>query len=306
MKLIKLIPKKNSKFVFGSSINEKFPVFHSDSLASAIINNLNHLKISVDIDRFPKISSLFYGIRVKDKEILFIPFVKLESNKNKVEKFVLTDRKIFKKLEMQSLSSLFSYEVECMKKLRVLVTQQEREILEDVEFIYSTSSVIKNFIDREKNKVREEGGLYEIEYITLNEGVFFYFLADSIENIKDGIDLIKISGIGGRRSIGYGEIDRIEYDEINIVSDGDKYLSLSVIFFNNSQEFEKLESYEIYKSRGFIGYPVWNHRTKEIFGVKEGAILSDKIEGKNFENVAPDSLNVKIPRIGKPLLIKVK
>ncbi|MEM1988968.1 MAG: hypothetical protein QXS41_03975 [Candidatus Woesearchaeota archaeon] len=308
MYLIKLFPKKDSKFVFGNSFYDSSKIiFHSDSLASAIINNLISINREVSIENFPKISSLFYGVCGK-KDVLFIPLVRTKEMKSKIDilKKQHEDQKLAKKIKFQSIESLFSDDLIVTSNKKYLVTREEFDYISNIDFLYFLNDQLKNNIDKNSESVLEEGGLYDIEYLTLEKNVFFYFIAEEIDSIKKGIDLIKINGLGGRRSIGYGEIDHIEYSKINFLEEGDKYLSLSVIFFKDSSEFEKVESYEIYKSRGFIGYPVWNHRTKEILGVMEGAILSDKIEGKNFENVAPESLNVKIPRIGKPLLIKVK
>lgn len=303
MKLIKLIPYEDSRFIFGDSMSEKTVIFHSDSLASAIITNQYLLGKTVNVEKFPLISSLFYGIN----DVLFVPVCRIKKMQSFFEKHLEDDRKIAKKTLMQSLESLKSEDLEPIKELNVVTTSAEKKYLEGMNYIYRLNSITRNSIDRESWTVKE--GLFDVTFIELHPTVYLYFLMDDLGEYEEAIKLLEKTGIGGRRSQGFGKIKEVKIEDFEsdeFEKEGKEYMSLSCVFFKDADEFEKARHYEIYKSKGFIGYPVWGYRRKQILGVKEGAIFEDRIEGKNFTNVSPKNVETKVHRIGKAFLIKVE
>jgi len=304
MKLIKIIPKQNTSFVFGDGSQENISeFFHSDSLASAIISSAKSYGINVDYKNFPSITSLFYGI--KDTYFIIKPLpinlAKIFENERKINKEI-------KWISIKAYKNLLKEEKNFKKVGKhILVSEGEEEITEE---LFSINTVTKNKVSRKTQSVEKDDGLFSITSLKPNKGVFFYFLVEELnEKFEKAISSLKYTGLGGNRSSGYGQIEDIEIIEASsdfkevISKNSDTYTNLSVVFFKSVQEFEKVKSYKQFISRGFIGGKIWNHRRKTIIGIQEGAEIQGKIEGKILDGLAPEGLNIEVVRIGKAFLI---
>ena len=69
--------------------------------------------------------------------------------------------------------------------------------------------------------------------VILNKQAFFYFFSNKCFEQN-------ISYIGGKITTGYGEIEKVICEEINITLDGDSYLLLSDLFIDNDLNLENI------------------------------------------------------------------
>lgn len=316
MKIVKLIPKIRSKFHFGHlSLEINDHIFHSDSLFSTICWNLikefGKEKIEEFIKNFPKITSLFYGIKANGKEIYFLPKPSLfkitkgnkEADQKKQKKIEFISIGVYKKLVFNELTTDI---IEHSKnwKLIYLIEEYNKQDLD----LFDEIEDQKVAIDR-TTLTTSEGNLYTVSSIILHPNAFFYFLIDTdklSEELAKSIEKIEDFGIGGEISTGYGQIKKVEIKDLNIEQsdfrflkeDKNKFMSLSIIF-PRKRELSNVLAYYLIERKGWICYS--SYRRKPLIGLREGAILNSKIEGACV-NVSPNS-NSKSYRFGKAFLI---
>jgi len=314
MEIIKLIPREKGKFHFGRlNLEIDDALFHSDSLFSAICNNYirnyGDERINEFIESFPKITSLFYGIKKDRNEILFIP---------KPMKFMLPkqfmegDRKLAKKIRFVSLKTYKGYFEGGWDERSDLVYNKDEskdclylneEYSQEDLRLFSNEEDEKVSINRQTS-VSEEGILYNISSITLEKDVFFYFIVNGIltEQFKQSLKLIKDFGIGGKISTGYGQIKEIaplslpDFPDAN----GNCKASLSIIFPRNS-ELDSAMAYKLIERKGYIYNS--STRRKPLLGFAEGSIFKEDVEGAVVD-VSQNSMPAK--RFGKAFLIPFK
>ena len=314
MKIIKLIPKEKSKFHFGHlNLEVDDPIFHTDSLFSAICNNYvrkyGDEKISEFIESLPKITSLFYGIK-RDTDIFFIPKpIKFKLPKRLQEE----DRKLPKKIKFISLKSYESYFNDDWQERIDLIYNERKDCLylkdeydkEDLK-LFSNEEDEKVSINR-LTSVSEEGMLYNISSVFPEKQTFFYFVADGSisDEFQDSLELIKDFGIGGKVSTGYGQIEKIESIEL---SNFDKLFqikgnckALISIMFPKKEELDSILAYKLIERKGYIYNS--STRRKPLLGFAEGSIFKKNIEGAVVD-VSQDSIPAK--KFGKAFLIPFK
>lgn len=314
MKLIKIIPKENTKFIFGKGSKERVSdIFHSDSLISALISMLFDTDANREVDdiNIKSVSSLFYGY----DSVFFIP----KPLSMSLLKYAPENRKINKKIKWISLKAYLrilkgeSTKEDFLfypKNKETFMITKEEDLLPK-EGLISKITETKNKVSRRTQTVNEnEGGLFSISSLILNKGVFFYFLVSELtDDLRKALDLLPYYGLGGKISTGYGQIKEVKIedipDELNqILSiDAKSYTNLSIVFFKDIEEFKRVKSYKPYFSRGFISGKVWNSKRSSVLGIMEGAEISDKIEGTILRGLEPEGADVKIVRYGEAFLI---
>jgi CRISPR-associated protein Csm4 len=314
MNTIKLFPGRNAKFHFGYlSLEIDDIIFHSDSLFSALCNNYvqkyGDEKVADFIGKFPKISSLFYGVKKDEKDIYFLPkpmgFILPKERQDK-------DRKLTKKIKFISISAynhfcagtLSDETIKINDTKDCLYTKQEYS-KENLNLFYSSDDE-KVSINR-KTSTADEGKLFNVSSITLGDDAFFYFILEEeiSEELKQAIELLTIFGIGGKLSTGFGTIISYEIknnDFLCLDINGNCFTNLSLIF-PKKQELEKITAYKLIERKGFVHNS--SLRKKPLVGFAEGAIFSEnKIDG-SVVDVSP-SEDRKVFRWGKALLIPYK
>lgn len=316
MRVVKLFPKNNCKFHFGHlSLEINDYIFHSDSLFSTICYNFIRKYGKDDIDKFiqnfPKITSLFYGIRNNNKEILFLPKPSIfffdrnsPDDKKKLKKIKFISVNVYEKFISDSLD----YE-ECKINSKGNLIYLNEETSEDL-ILFEDIEEQKIAIDR-LTLTSSEGHLYTISSIILHPNTFFYFLIDSDElneKLKGCIEKIINFGIGGKISTGYGQIKKVVIETLKrennfnfLNKEKDKFMSLSITFLKKN-EIDKLLSYYLIERKGWIY--LTSYRKKPLIGLREGAIFKSKIDGSCID-VSLNN-NLKSFRFGKAFLIPFK
>ncbi|MCX8178347.1 MAG: type III-A CRISPR-associated RAMP protein Csm4 [Candidatus Aenigmarchaeota archaeon] len=302
MKIVKLYPHKNAKFHFGYlglDINDY--IFHSDSLFSCLV--INHIRkcgesnIDYFVRNFPKITSLFYGIKSNGKDVLFFPFYL----NFKLPEKLKSDRKIRKKIKMVSLGAI--------KNSSAIKTNNSKSLIyldnegDDIKLFYEDVEE-KVSIDK-TTSLAEEGKLYSVSYIRLENDVFFFFIIDGelSDDLKDSIYMIKNFGIGGEISNGAGQIERIEIEDFDGFNDmnqnSSNYVNLSVVF-PSKDDYGKLHSYKLIERKGWVYFD--SKRKSNIIGLSEGSLFKGNVKGE----IREEKLNEKvIYRFGKAFTIPV-
>lgn len=91
----------------------------------------------------------------------------------------------------------------------------------------------KNTIDRATGTTPAEGGggLYDFVEIAEKEvDIYFRVRHDYVDTLQRLLDLFAVSGYGKRRSVGYGEIERLDFDEFHgfpMTGEPNGFMSLS-------------------------------------------------------------------------------
>jgi CRISPR-associated protein Csm4 len=302
MFLVKLKPLGTRKFHFGAySLEEDDIIFHSDSLFSAICNNYvaeyGNEKIKEFIYNFPRITSLFYGYNYKGKDLFFVP---KPLGKKLPKKMAEENRKMIKKVKFIEMSLLF----QSLKD-----SEEELSFLKKGGFL-SKEKLDANIYDEiieEKIKINrktgatEEGMLFYVSGVVLNEKSFFYFLIDIdelSEELRRSIELLEVFGIGGEITSGFGqcgvEIIKINKNEF-IKNEGDKYTNLSLVIPKEEQKND-IEKWELIERKGYV-YGT-NNLKKSIFAIKEGAVFNKEMDGQIVE------VGEQAYRYGKSFLVK--
>ena len=142
----------------------------------------------------------------------------------------------------------------------------------------------------------------------------YYFIVDFsginndlIDKIKSSIRLIIDEGLGGKRSIGCGLVDEVDFRELD---DGFEYFDLFnnnekgyftniSLVYPNKEEIENVKFFNIYGRSGFV-YSADNtsQRFNDVKFIEEGAVFKKKIQGKLVQ-VASDEFIKNYHRIYK-------
>ncbi len=333
MELVRFPLKPMEHFHFGEiSLDEKsnisttssFP--HSDTLFSSLVNNYAQIHEKKEVDKFVEsfekgettISSMFYYLKIDEHIIYFLPiplsFYTQDINRN--------DYKRFKKIEFVSIAvweeikkaNDFFDESICLiiqNKFVVLKKEIDSDFAKKVE-IYSKITQPKVPI----RWVDDNAAIYfetDIE-IADNSGlnssveVGYYFLYRSVNPIEmeEAIKILGLSGIGGGRSTGTGELST-PVVEINnpfdmISSANENYCSISYSIPTNEFEFKKFVLYET-KIRG--GRKMDTGKQQFVRMVKEGAVLSDLAKGTLMQ-IGTDDQGNRVLRNGFCFLLPLK
>lgn len=262
----------------------------SDTLYSALIDNnptiLNKLVELVNKKKIALSDMLPYV-----EEELLVPKGnnQIDFNNDSIDR---TFMKKAKKINFISLKNYSNY----YKNL-------SKEIIEDAvlleskigEFGIRTNNQIKRDFDKETEPYilstftfYEKSGLYLfIEYDDINDLNF----------IKEELRSLGVSGIGGRRSSGFGKFtikESSNYDESKV----GKYLLLSTTITPP----DNMSGFEIIKRSGFYHSSDGFFKKRDLYAIKSGLLLDNKTEGIILDNL---SNMQKIYRFFIPLYVRI-
>lgn len=352
MKAILLHPKPYSQFRLGKTgLTDVADVLHSDTLFSALANiyemALSGAEKLIELVRDEKItfSSGFYVLVLGEHKVFFLPklmcqFVGADISQRKKEKKIRylslgVYREVLKTLEEKEseiLTASFSLlnskdatviggEFLCLKEeLRGWEFEERAYFRTEIELPkvkvhtteledrFYTETNIQFLTMKSRNGQVANGGFYVL--IKTNENLSQEEYAELITAFR----ILADEGIGGERSIGCGQFERIEEVTIDgfpvTQSSTPKYfLGLSLFSPNSQSEFDAARQYElIWRGGGSIGKygDVEAHR-KRVRLIAEGAILKGEVKGR-LVDISPDvssNLLNKIYRNGKAFTIPI-
>ena len=262
-----------------------------------------------------KVSDLLPFKEMKTETVFYVPkpFVNdIERKQNNDENEQVVDRKKVKKLSYIPASRLNEY-------FEFLKTGKNFPEIDD------------DFGEKElhtKNKVSrigEDTELYNVEVFRFNKDSGLYFIVqlpekwqEKFENVLESLSL---TGIGGKKSAGYGqfirELKTENYKEDAIflhtnlkkISTSGKYLLLSS-YLPQKDEIEKIKNkengYQLIKRSGFVNSPKYSENSqkrKQLYMISSGAVLNFKPAGRLADLKLHG--NHSVYRMGKPIVIGV-
>ena len=218
-----------------------------------------------------------------------------------------------------------------VKKLSYIPASRLKEYFEFLETGKNFPEIDDDFGEKElhtKNKVSrigEDTELYNIEVFRFNKDSGLYFIVqlpekwqEKFENVLESLSL---TGIGGKKSAGYGqfirELKTENYKEDAIflhtnlkkISTSGKYLLLSS-YLPQKDEIEKIKNkengYQLIKRSGFVNSPKYSENSqkrKQLYMISSGAVLNFKPAGRLVDLKLHG--NHSIYRMGKPIVIGV-
>ncbi len=213
-----------------------------------------------------------------------------------------------------------------MKKLQFIPVMKINEFFngeaEEIEFaknvVYEKNAISKDS-DSENNK------LYSVAITRFDEDCGLYFIVKMQEDKKEWFDGIinslALSGIGGKRTSGYGQFE-VEDDcqlEINsniseeakiaqlLEQKGDYYLTLSA-FYPQKEEILKLKSgyYSLIQRQGFVQSATYSDNLLKkipITMINAGSCFEERFDG-DITDVSKQG-NHPVYRYGKPIMIGI-
>ena len=182
-----------------------------------------------------------------------------------------------------------------------------------------------------KNKVSrigEDTELYNIEVFRFNEKSGLYFIVqlpkEWKEKFENVLESLSLTGIGGKRTSGYGQFEVRELETEDYKADiiflntnlkkvtttiTAKYLLLSS-YLPQKDEIEKIKNkengYQLIKRSGFVNSPKYSEnpqKRKQVYMISSGAVLNFKPAGRLADLKLHG--NHSIYRMGKPIVIGV-
>lgn len=315
----------NSKARFGiRNLESTFKICHSDTLFSALFIEAKDLygidkakKFKEECDKGKiKISSAmpYFFDKFEDDYRLFLPKPIIYVNNDKIKKNeadnnVESIKKVLKKIDFIQVSDFENYLDKMGNK--------------DTSDIYSfANKMMEQTIDIKVNLEEKQNKIYNIaSNVYLNKlenddieidgncGLYFvikYEENEELELIKNTLNSLQYTGIGGKRSIGYGkfkiiDIQRLEesnYNDEKILyelikkSEKSKYKMLISLLSPKKEEIDDFNLddmyYSLIKRGGFVfsnNYSENNQKKKDIYMLEEGSTLTKEYSGdiKNLE-----------------------
>ena len=225
-----------------------------------------------------------------------------------------------------------------VKKLSYIPANRLKEYFEFLETGKNFPEIDNDFGEKElhtKNKVSrigEDTELYNVEVFRFNKDSGLYFIVqlpekwqEKFENVLESLSL---TGIGGKRSAGYGEFsitddgmifdgedfDIIESEDDKFINESlykesEKYLLLSS-YLPQKDEIEKIKNkengYQLIKRSGFVNSPKYSEnpqKRKQVYMISSGSVLNFKPAGRLADLKLHG--NHSIYRMGKPIAIGV-
>ena len=245
-------------------------------------------------------SSLFPLVKGVKGDVFFLPKPILGTS---VVKDSISDRKKVKKVKWLSLR-LFGKFMEGVKFENGDYLSDFNLVGEDVK-IHGSFAFFKDEVDEgvlDKYEVVEvphvskdrlnaptEGNLFYAFELQLSEGLGFCALADGCEEwdcnrLKAVFRLLADEGIGGDRSVGKGQFDEVEFDELDVfLPEGKGFVNLSVVY-PSEDELDAIYTLSLKKKDGFVfrgrGGPL---KKSPLRMISEGCFFSRKVAGRVVE-----------------------
>lgn len=309
-----------SQVRFGiNSLENSFSICHSDTLFSSIFIETLNLKGEKEalslVEKMQEGNLNFSSAlpylydEVENEYRLYVPkpIIKFETDKE-IEVTDKSMKKMIKKIDYLSILDINNYldcvvnndvnEIEQYQSKIICENNTQKVNLEDKQLYTVSSNVFLNkaLVDgnRESNAMEIEGrtGLYFI---------IAYKDDEDITLLKEVLNSLQYSGIGGKRNVGYG---RFEIEEIKDLSqtnqqaeqelyqriiDSDNYKNKMLISLLSlsDKEIDELDIENIYysliKRSGFVqssNYANKNLKKKDIYMMAEGTTIKKVIKGE--------------------------
>lgn len=165
---------------------------------------------------------------------------------------------------------------------------------------------------------REQSEPYRVGEYYFHDGNGLYILVayeteEAIQLVEQLFECLMYSGIGGKRAAGYGRFD-LKIAKVpeslrkRLVSDGEKYMSLSVSL-PREEELEKVipdAEYTLCKRSGFVSsetYAEEQMRKRDLYVMKAGSCFRSKFMGDVYDVSVGGKHEVY--RYAKPLFMEV-
>ncbi len=160
---------------------------------------------------------------------------------------------------------------------------------------------------------------YEVGYYLFNDGCGLYIIVgfesgETEQFINSIFDQLQHSGLGGKRSSGYGRFTYVT-EELNaevvsaIAGEGTSYILLNTAL-PKENELEKVIAgarYSLSKRSGFIAsstYSDTNQRKKDLVMFKAGSCFNNRFEGDVYD-VSSSIGKHPVYRYGKPMFMRI-
>ncbi|MCK1241783.1 type III-A CRISPR-associated RAMP protein Csm4 [Streptococcus uberis] len=191
--------------------------------------------------------------------------------------------------------------------LDLLEDFMEGEIFENYDFaIHSLTT---------KNNSDDENGLYQVGVTTYNDQTSLYVIANQSVLFDELMMSLQFSGIGGKRSSGYGrfELEILDLPEIlknRLVQKSDKKVLLLTTALPVDKDLEKAMSggkYLLTKSSGFTYSTSYNknYKKQDLYKFKSGSTFDSSFEGDIYD-VRPDGFEHEVLNFAKPLFYEME
>lgn len=311
----------------GTSLENTQIICHSDTLFSAMCQEIlkiyDEIKLLDFVDMVEDGELLFSSLLPYNGNNIFLPKPCLLLNKEDIKNDISSSsvkKKKMKKLEYISINDFQNY-IECLK------TCNDFEYDEKEYNICETVTSAKVFLnnDNDKNNIYYVGGTYFKENCGLYV-IVAYKKDEQIELFENILKSLGYSGIGGKRSSGYGKFEIIDemYPDSEVgleeekliyellVQNGDYQEALSVVSPSDEEiennDFDKA-FYKLINRNGFVYSTTYTDentfvKRKSLSMFKEGSCFPFKIKGK-IKDVS-DNGNHPVYKNGKMLKIGVK
>lgn len=286
----------DSDTLFSAIINEAVSLY-GEEIAKEIYNMVLNKEFIIS-DTYP----------FKDKE-LFLPKPIIHNSEFEVEE---KEEESLSKKDYKNLKYIpFSMFNRYLDKIKggADFSEEEANRLRNLDY--------GNFGFYTKNKIVEDNDteLYDIEYFTFKENCGLYFIAnipkEFNEKFMNIMDNLGLTGIGGKRSTGFGGFDFI-VEEIKLYEELEKLLNSKLdskynmlLSFTVPQINEKVKGYYILEKKSGFRYSVMSNvqrKKKDIYGIKSGSVLLEKIDG-NILDIKTKEDNHSVYKYGVPLYI---
>ncbi len=272
----------------GTSLENVSSYCHSDTFFSALC--LEYLKLfgkgnfSCFIENFNNGKIVISSLFPYDKDDMYLPKPALIVKRENTQETDYKNKKKFKKLEFIKIKDFKKY-INCLK------TGENFDCSDyDNYAYYNDSAKVSLRNDDEKNRI------YHVGTYTFVEDAGLYFIAkfeneSIIEQFENILESLQYSGLGGKRSSGYGkfEIDEIielsenltesEEELLNMLkTQNNQYNMIVSLYSPNENETETItfenSYYNLIKRNGFVYSPDYAEnilKRKSMVMFKEGS-----------------------------------
>lgn len=317
MNAILLYPRDGAQFRLGEgSLEESGDMLHSDTLFSALANiyalAFNKADNFIQFVQEGKLrfSSALFGLHFlkENQRVYFVPKPNLD--------FTQTERKKAKKVKFISLKALEI--ISGMTEKEKLESEIDLDAFHNIggKFLLETKEAHgynlkeKKFISIRtapkvfvRKEVKKDNYYHEsnLQFCAIEDNDqliasgFFYILLkhqlseDEFKKFQAAVHILADEGIGGSRSTGCGQIERVEFTEIPIPETGKLHLGLALVSPKDDQEFQVAKRYDlVLRGGGSLGKlgDYSKHRKLARF-IREGAIYDVPVQGQ-LVDLSPD------------------
>lgn len=340
MKTVIIEARPLSRFHFGkpaidnaTGLSDTADCMSSDSLFSALVNNVEKYDadktegfIKLFEDGKVRISSLLYCLNKDSKNIYFLP-KPIDASTKLADNTPYSEIKRVKKVRFLSQSILETYgenwvthlnELKQIGNAVLLKEESDEDLIKNVGCLYKkglATHINTRPLPKEENREEKvlQNEIFQTAYIQMplhkQWKTLFYFLLDDTglndeeqKLLNFSIELIRFEGLGGKRNVGYGWVDKLittlEHPFVWSPQNESSNLITTGLFIPQSfEEFERLKAYDLIQRGGRM-----LNKTKALKTVKmvaEGAILKGcELPCGCLADITPENYIQKFVRLG--------